>query len=103
MSPEALNTTFAWFGFVGSAVGIIGFVMSIYQHFKIVALRNAVDSIDRIAKSAKLECHKLESSGSTGVRVVTALVSSVLNVTTTFMSLKRKHFEGKGAPFIAVD
>ena len=91
-------------------LGIVSFIFNIYQHFRIQSLRPAVDSIDRIAKSAKIECAKIENNGTNtneklAVRVVSGLVTSVLNITTTFMSYKRKHFEagGKSAPFISID
>lgn len=110
MTQEELQVLLTWFSVVVGVIGIISFIFNIYQHFKIQSLRQAVDSIDRIAKSAKMECAKIENSPSgadekSSVRVVSGLVTSILNVTTTFMSYNRKHFESgaKSAPFISVD
>ncbi|MGD0201835.1 MAG: hypothetical protein ABSD27_13880 [Bryobacteraceae bacterium] len=94
---------------VAGAIGVVSFVVNIYQYFKIQSLRQGIDSVDRIAKSAKMECSKLEQSTPDAaerakIRVLSALVSAILNVTTTFMKFRREHFnEGKSAPFISVD
>lgn len=110
MSQEEIQVLLAWFSVSVGVLGIISFVFNIYQHFKIQSLRQAVDSIDRIAKSAKMECAKIEADeqgamDAIKVRVVSGLIASILNVTTTFMSYKRKHFEGgqQSAPFISID
>lgn len=98
------------FSVVASAIGIASSIGNIYQYFKARSLRQGVDTIDRIGKSAKLECSRLETdAGSEAerakIRVVSGLISSILNVTTTFMEYKHKHFEktDKSSPFIAVD
>lgn len=110
MTPDEVQALLTWFSVVVGILGVISFIMNIYQHFKIHSLRQAVDSIDRIAKSAKMECAKLEAESSSSedkskVRVLSGLVASALNVTTTFMSYNRKHFEsgGKSSPFISID
>ena len=110
MTQDEFQVLLTWFSDGVGVLGVISFVFNIYQHFKIQSLRQAVDSIDRIAKSAKMECAKIETSSSNtderlAVRVVSGLVASVLNITTTSMSYKRKHFEagGKSAPFISID
>jgi len=110
MAPDELQAFLTWFSVIVGVLGVISFILNIYQYFKIQSLRHAVDSIDRIAKSAKMECANMEASAvnaeeKSKIRVLSALVASVLNVTTTFMSYNRKHFEsgGKSAPFISID
>jgi len=110
MSPGEINTILAIFSVAVGILGIISFIFNIYQHFKIQSLRNGLDSLDRIAKSAKMECSKLEANagneiGKANIRVLSGLVASMLNVTTTFMRYKKKDFEGsnKTTPFIGID
>lgn len=96
------------FSIISGIVTLIAFIFSLYQHFKLRALREGVDCIDRICKTAKLECARLETEekvNKSQVRVLSALVSSLLNVTTTHMSYDRRVFEkgGKQAPFIDIN
>lgn len=110
MSQDELQALLTWFSVGVGILGIVSFIFNIYQHFKIQALRQAVDSIDRIAKSAKMECASLEANSSTPnekskIRVLSALIASILNISTTFMRYDKKHFEGgqNTPPFISID
>jgi hypothetical protein len=110
MSPEELNSILQLFSVVVGIFGIISFIFNIIQHFKIQSLHQAVDSLDRIAKSAKMECAKLQANspneeGKAKIRVISALAASMLNVTTTFLKYQMKHFEGtkNSTPFISID
>jgi hypothetical protein len=93
-----------------SILGLFSFVVNLYQYFKIQSLKQAIESLDGIAKSAKIECARLEKketneAASARIRVVSGIVSQMLNVTTVFLKYRHKHFEKKGgtAPFISVD
>ncbi len=110
MNSEQFQIFVNWFSIVMGVLGVISFIFNIYQHFKIQSLRQAVDSMDRIAKSAKLECKALESQSSSPdmkskYRVLNGLISSLLNVSTTFMKYDMKHFENKNSstPFVSLD
>ena len=50
MTQDELQVLLTWFSVVVGVIGIVSFIFNIYQHFKIQSLRQAVDSIDRIAK-----------------------------------------------------
>ena len=98
------------FSIISGLLTLGAFIFSIYQHFKLKSLREGVDSIDRICKTAKLECARLENGAKdeaekSKIRVLSGLIASLLNITTTRMSYDRKSFEkgGNQAPFIDIE